>query len=74
MDPRRLLQVREEVIQPVIDLVPRLGAVVAVPDYRLYPEVRYPVFVEDADRAPREERANSRTALAVQIVVNGTKG
>ncbi|UNC15693.1 alpha/beta hydrolase [Acidiphilium multivorum] len=29
----------------------RLGLVVAVPDYRLYPEVRYPAFIHDAARA-----------------------
>ncbi len=29
----------------------RRGMVVAVPDYRLFPQVRYPVFIEDAARA-----------------------
>ncbi len=29
----------------------RRGMLVAVPDYRLYPEVRYPAFLEDAARA-----------------------
>lgn len=29
----------------------RQGAVVFVPDYRLYPEVRYPAFIEDAAQA-----------------------
>lgn len=37
------------------------GAVVAVPDYRLYPQVRFPVFLEDAAaavaRAQQEARA-----------------
>jgi acetyl esterase/lipase len=31
----------------------RLGAVVVVPDYRLYPEVRFPAFVDDGARALR---------------------
>jgi len=40
-------------------LAPR-GYVVVVPDYRLYPEVRFPAFVEDAARAVRWVRNNAR--------------
>jgi acetyl esterase/lipase len=31
------------------------GAVAVVPDYRLYPEVRFPSFVRDGARGPRPE-------------------
>jgi acetyl esterase/lipase len=34
------------------------GLVVVVPDYRVYPEVRFPDFLEDAARAVRYARAN----------------
>jgi acetyl esterase/lipase len=34
----------------------RTGIVVAVPDYRLYPEVRYPSFIEDGALAVAETR------------------
>ena len=34
----------------------RAGAVVAVPDYRLYPQVRYPSFIEDGALAVAETR------------------
>lgn len=38
----------------------REGMVAVVPDYRVYPEVRYPVFVEDAARAVAFARAHAR--------------
>jgi len=34
----------------------RAGVVVAVPDYRLYPEVRFPAFIEDGASAVAEAR------------------
>ncbi|WP_236656474.1 alpha/beta hydrolase [Acidiphilium sp. C61] len=37
----------------------RLGLVVAIPDYRLYPEVRYPDFIDDAARATAFVRRNA---------------
>ncbi len=37
----------------------RAGLVVAVPDYRLYPEVRFPVFLEDNARAVAFARAHA---------------
>ncbi len=37
----------------------RLGLVVAIPDYRLYPEVRYPDFIHDAARATAFVRRNA---------------
>ena len=36
----------------------RRGAVVVVPDYRVYPEVLFPIFVEDAARAVAWTKAN----------------
>ena len=36
----------------------RRGFLVVVPDYRLYPEVRFPVFMEDAARSVRWTRDN----------------
>ncbi len=38
----------------------RRGMVVAVPDYRLFPQVRYPVFIEDAARAVAAVRREAR--------------
>lgn len=38
----------------------RRGMVVAVPDYRLYPQVRYPVFIDDAARAVAAVRRQAR--------------
>ena len=38
----------------------RRGMVVVVPDYRLYPEVRFPDFVVDAARAVAAARAGAR--------------
>lgn len=38
-----------------------MGAVVAVPDYRLYPEVAYPAFLEDCARAVAEARRAAPT-------------
>ena len=35
----------------VAERLARLGCVAVVPDYRLYPEVRFPTFIEDAARA-----------------------
>ena len=37
----------------------RLGYVVVIPDYRLYPEVRYPQFLEDGARAVRWAKDNA---------------
>jgi acetyl esterase/lipase len=37
----------------------RRGFLVAIPDYRLYPEVRYPAFIEDGAAAVRWLRANA---------------
>ena len=37
----------------VVDAITRRGLVAVVPDYRLYPEVRFPSWVEDAARAVR---------------------
>lgn len=37
----------------------RRGFVVVVPDYRLYPEVRFPTFVEDGAQAVRWTRINA---------------
>ncbi len=37
----------------------RRGFVVVVPDYRLYPEVRFPAFVEDGAQAVRWTRNNA---------------
>lgn len=36
------------------------GIVTIVPDYRLYPEVRFPTFIEDAARATRWARDHAR--------------
>lgn len=38
-----------------------MGYVVAVPDYRLYPEVVYPLFLQDAAAAVQHVRANAKT-------------
>jgi acetyl esterase/lipase len=36
------------------------GAIVIIPDYRLYPEVRFPAFLEDAALAVRWSKDNAR--------------
>ena len=40
----------------------REGFLVAIPDYRLYPEIVFPTFVEDAAAAIRHIRSHLRTA------------
>ena len=49
------------------------GALVAVPDYRLYPEVRYPVFLQDAARAvaQAQREAVSRGVDPQRTVLGG---
>lgn len=42
------------------DALTRRGMVAVVPDYRLYPEVRFPAWVEDAARAVRWTRDHIR--------------
>lgn len=47
----RWKQGRRQLYQPMARALARHGLVVAVPDYRLYPQVRFPGFVEDAAAA-----------------------
>jgi acetyl esterase/lipase len=49
------------------------GIIVAVADYRLYPEVKYPVFIEDGARAFRFLRDHARdwSGDPTRIVVSG---
>ena len=44
----------------VADALTRRGYVVILPDYRLYPEVRFPAFIEDAALAVRWTREHAR--------------
>lgn len=43
----------------VAQTLTRHGYMVVIPDYRVYPEVRFPTFVEDAARAVRWARDNA---------------
>jgi acetyl esterase/lipase len=43
----------------VAESLTRHGYVVVIPDYRVYPEVRFPVFIEDAAQAMRWARDNA---------------
>ena len=49
------------------------GFVAAIPDYRVYPEVRFPGFVEDAARAVRWVRDDRRpmAATPARLVLAG---
>jgi acetyl esterase/lipase len=50
---------RKDDYQFVAAPLARAGLVVAVPDYRLYPEVRFPAFLEDNARAVAFARAHA---------------
>ena len=44
------------------------GVLTVIPDYRLYPEVRFPAFMQDAAAAVAWTRANTpRTMAAIRI-------
>lgn len=52
----------------------KLGHTVVIPDYRLYPEVRYPAFVEDIAQAVASEPVQSRVQSRPLVLMGHSAG